>query len=206
MIKAIIFDYGNVISVPQTGSCYEIMQEKTGIPREVFSSSFFKFREAFDLGEINGEQLYSRILADQGFIKESQDKILCQDLANIDMDSWRDCNQNVVHWIKELKNKGFKLGILSNMPYEFLDQFEKEIIPFQIADCAVFSCRVKMIKPNPAIYHHVLQGLGVQASEAIFFDDLTSNIEAAEKIGLHSILWTNFKQAQQEAQRILGVA
>ncbi|MGL4981339.1 MAG: HAD family hydrolase [Treponemataceae bacterium] len=203
MIKAVIFDYGNVISVTQTGACYQLMQEKTGVPKEIFSSSFFKYRESFDLGDISGSELYSKIFDDHGYAEFASDKKLCKQMADIDMQSWRNYNQEVVDWALELQSQGFKLGILSNMPYEFLDNFEKDIPPFVKADCAVFSCRVKMIKPSAGIYSHALEGLKVKPQEAIFFDDLHENIIAAQKLNIHSVLWTDITRAKEMALSII---
>jgi putative hydrolase of the HAD superfamily len=127
-----------------------------------------------------------------------------QKIAYIDMSSWRRINPEVVEWCLALKKQGYKLGILSNMPYEFLDAYESEIPPFVEADYACFSCRVKLIKPEEAIYRDVLRGLGAAPHETVFFDDIQINIDAANKLGIHGVLWTGLEDAKRALQGIGG--
>jgi FMN phosphatase YigB (HAD superfamily) len=49
------------------------------------------------------------------------------------------------------------------------------------------SAEVRLIKPDPAIYEHILNGLGVAASEALFVDDRENNVYAARSLGMHAI-------------------
>jgi HAD superfamily hydrolase (TIGR01509 family) len=47
-----------------------------------------------------------------------------------------------------------------------------------------------MRKPNPAIYLHALELLGVDdPSTAVFIDDAPGNVEGARKAGLHALLF-----------------
>jgi putative hydrolase of the HAD superfamily len=62
-------------------------------------------------------------------------------------------------------------------------------------DHMTFSCDVRMVKPKPAIYEHCLHALGVAGSEALFLDDRPENIAAAQRLGIHSILFTTPKEA-----------
>ena len=43
-----------------------------------------------------------------------------------------------------------------------------------------------------------LEGLGIRADEAVFFDDLERNIAAAQKLGFRGFVWTGLKQAQKD--------
>ena len=160
-IKAVIFDFGNVISVTQPNTCFYDMADLTGIPHEIFFKAMGPQRSDFDLGVISAAELYSRVL------------------------------------------KGYKLGVLSNMPYEFLERYKQDIPPFVKADYAVFSCNVHIIKPDARIYKLELDGLGVKPEEAVFFDDLQKNIDAAKALGINGILWENFNQAKAEFEKLV---
>lgn len=203
MIKAVIFDYGNVISQTQTGDCTVEMEKLTGVPAAVFKSVYEKFRFEFDRGTITGAEMYRQLLVDAGYKEISENKELMSKIAEMDMVSWRSIQQDVSDWALSLKKQGFKLGILSNMPTEFLNSYEKEIPPFVEADYACFSCRVKLIKPEPEIYFNSLQGLGVKPEEAVFFDDLQENIDAANKLGIHGCLWTGLDSAKKDLEALV---
>jgi predicted thioesterase len=83
------------------------------------------------------------------------------------------------------------------MPHEFLDSYEGQIEAFAAADYACFSCRVKLVKPERAIYEHALSRLGVKAHEAVFFDDVQKNIDAANALGIRAFLWTGLEKAKE---------
>jgi len=60
---------------------------------------------------------------------------------------------------------------------------------------AVFSCEVGLAKPDPNIYNLILRMCSTQPEEAIFVDDFVENIEAANQLGIHGILFKNARQA-----------
>lgn len=198
MIKALILDYGNVISQTHTDAIDAQLAAATGIPAEVFGSVFSTPRNDFDRGVISGEDMYRRLLQDNGYTEAAQDDALLKKLVDIDLASWRTLNTAACDWALDVQKQGFKLGILSNMPHQFLERYEQEIPPFVAADYGCFSCRLHLIKPEPEIYLNCLKGLGVKADEAVFFDDLARNIDAAKKLGFNAFVWTGLAQAQQD--------
>lgn len=204
MIKAVIFDYGNVVSLAQTGDCADEMEKMTGVPAEVFRSVYDKFRFEFDRGTIDGVEMYRQLLVDAGYSDIAKDKELLKKIALLDMQSWRAYNQDVIDWALSLKGEGYKIGVLSNMPTEFLTYYEKEIPIFNFADYACFSCRVKLIKPEEAIYRVCLDGLGIKADEGVFFDDIQENIAAGKKVGLQCFLWTGLDKAKQDFSALIS--
>ena len=203
MIKAVIFDYGNVISQTQTGDCAVQMEAMTGVPAQVFRTVYDRFRFEFDRGTITGAQMYRQLLEADGYHQQAADMALMEQIARLDMESWRPVHQDVTDWGLSLKASGLKLGILSNMPTEFLTYYEDEIALFKAAHYACFSCRVGLIKPEPAIYHDVLKGLEVESQEAVFFDDMAVNVEAACALGIHGLLWRGLEQAKADFQQIV---
>ena len=198
MIKALILDYGNVISLTDTKDIDAAMAAETGIPIEVFGSVYSTHRSDFDRGVTSGEEMYSRLLQQNGYAKAAEDTALLKKMVDIDLAAWRVLNDAVCDWALDIQKQGFKLGILSNMPYQFLERYEKEIPPFVAADYACFSCRLHLIKPEPEIYRNCLEGLGIRADEAVFFDDLERNIAAAQKLGLRGFVWTGLDQARKD--------
>lgn len=198
MIKALILDFGNVISLTNTADIDEALAASVGLPPEIFKNFFSAHRQDFDRGIITGEEMYSRLLKEQGHPKEAADTALLEKLVTIDLECWSKLNTAVSDWALAVQKQGFKLGILSNMPHQFLERYETKIPPFVAADYACFSCRLHLIKPEHAIYRNCLAGLGVSADEAVFFDDCQPNITAAKELGIHAFLWTGLEQAQKD--------
>ncbi|MDJ1135190.1 HAD family hydrolase [Streptomyces iconiensis] len=59
-----------------------------------------------------------------------------------------------------------------------------------VADHAVLSYEVGVAKPDPRIYTHALELLGVPASAALFVDDSARNVAAAQALGMTGHLHT----------------
>lgn len=61
-------------------------------------------------------------------------------------------------------------------------------------------------KPDPRIYQHACRCLGIQAHEAVFLDDIGSNLKAARALGMTTIKVTAPEQALGELEAVLGFA
>lgn len=200
MVKALILDYGNVISKSGIEDSTAVMEKETGIPASVFKGVYSSRRAGFDRGTLSGEDMYRSLLEDAGYQAQAHDPALLSALVRIDLAHWRPLEESVCTWALAVQKEGFKLGILSNMPTPFLDLYEKEIPPFCAADYCCFSCRVKLIKPEPEIYRICLKGLGIAAEEAVFFDDIEANVTAAKQLGFNAFVWTGLEKAQRDWQ------
>lgn len=88
--------------------------------------------------------------------------------------------------VEELHAGGVPLWALTNWsaetfalvrgepPYAFLDRFATIFVSGQL----------KLVKPEPAIFHHMLQAIGLPAGRCLFIDDAPRNVEAAAALGL----------------------
>jgi putative hydrolase of the HAD superfamily len=126
------------------------------------------------------------------------DKTLLR-IAETDMDGWKRINEETVRLMRDIKASGCRLGILSNMPFDFLVWARKNIAIFSETDVAVFSCEHKLIKPDKAIYEALRGKLGCAYQEIVFFDDLSDNVAKAQELGISGILW----DGPEEARKIL---
>lgn len=89
--------------------------------------------------------------------------------------------------VKKLKEKGFGLYLLSNYSEE-LFAVHTDGLPFvELVDGGVISYQIHEIKPNPAIYLHLLQKYQLKPEECLFFDDRPENTEAARKLGMAAV-------------------
>ena len=58
-----------------------------------------------------------------------------------------------------------------------------------------------VIKPDPAIFHILLERFGLRADECLFIDDNESNTDAARRIGLHATTFTDAKALEAVLNR-----
>jgi FMN phosphatase YigB (HAD superfamily) len=205
LIKAIIFDYGNVISEPQDSGCYARMAELSGLSEDFFRSAFWKFRPDFDRGTIRGEEMYLKVLGEAGVAgNTSVLRILAKKLLEEDMNSWSRVSRHVTEWGLTLQATGYKLGILSNMPFDFLELYQDRIELFKKADTAVFSCNIGQIKPEQEIYRTLIGQLGCRAEEIVFFDDIQANVDGALAAGIRAYLWTGLEQGKKDWEKVIA--
>lgn len=107
-------------------------------------------------------------------------------------------------WVKYLKNQGINTYILSNYGHYMLEKNRSQMSFLKYVDGVVFSCEVNQLKPEPQIYKTLLKRYGIDPSKSVFLDDKKENCEGAEKVGMHAIVFKNFKQAVTELEK-LGV-
>ncbi len=72
-------------------------------------------------------------------------------------------------------------------------------------DIVVISGEVGMRKPEPRIYEHTLDLLGMSAPECAFVDDLPHNVAAAVSVGMVGIRHVNYESTLAELQILFDV-
>ena len=73
--------------------------------------------------------------------------------------------------------------VLSNMPGYIQAEIVARHSFFECFEGRVFSNELKIIKPEPGIYRHLLDGFGLEASACFFIDDTPANLASAETFG-----------------------
>jgi putative hydrolase of the HAD superfamily len=194
-IKAVAFDFGNVICLPQAEGTLEKLAAIAGLDLEVFSALFWTHRAEYDRGSLSGIEYYRGMLAPEGVFPD--DETLGRMLA-IDLASWTRINPDTVQFMEDVQKAGLKLGILSNMPFDFLALARKQVSVFQRADARIFSCEIGSIKPETRIYEAALSALNCTAEELVFFDDIPVNVEKARSMGIRAFIWRNAETARSE--------
>ncbi len=107
-------------------------------------------------------------------------------------------------WISSLKERGYRVFLLSNYPSWLWTVNEQNAFDFiDLIDGKVVSGFEKVIKPDPAIYQLLLSRYSLTASECVFLDDVEENVAAARGEGFHAIHFVDFKQASAELEALL---
>ena len=90
-------------------------------------------------------------------------------------------------WRQSQKVMGLRLWYLSNMPEPYADHLIEAHSYFHAFDGGVFSGRVKLAKPDPAIYAHAELVLGLVPAHTVFLDDHWPNVQAANERGWQGV-------------------
>jgi putative hydrolase of the HAD superfamily len=113
---------------------------------------------------------------------------------------WTSLNEEMLGWVTALQEAGFKTAILSNMGPEILRYMRQEFGWLAHFNHHTWSCELGIAKPDPAIYIHTCEKLGVAPEEAIFLDDKTENIAAAAGVGLNAIQFQSIGQLRRDLE------
>ena len=103
-----------------------------------------------------------------------------------------------VAFLYRLKASGHPLYCLSNMGHASIEYLERTQSFFEVFSGRVISCRLKLCKPEPAIFEHALKTYGLQARDTVFIDDVEKNVAAAATLGIHPIHFKSLGQCERE--------
>jgi epoxide hydrolase-like predicted phosphatase len=200
MIKAIIFDLGGVLmsDVPLKEIAEEL-DSNSHLSKEEIHAHLYPTEHwnLLTLGKITEDEYWDT------FLQASK--------INVDRKHLRDKVRSSLYplkhataTIRSLKNH-YKLAILSNHAKEWSEYMKQKFDLFQSFKPIIFSCDVRLRKPDPKIYEIALEKLECDAEgrtirftpeECILVDDKKRNTDAAKKLGIQGIIF-------EEASRLL---
>lgn len=193
MIRALLFDFGRVISAWKPESLFqEYESELNLLPGSIntimFESPFWK--KAL-LGEIDMPAYWQAIgpqlnLNSPAAVQAFQNRYYLDEKINPG-----------VFELLELLISRYKLAVVSNHP-PGLKQWLKEWNIHWMFDQVVCSGDEGVAKPDPAIFYLALERLGVAVAEAVFIDDTEEHVIAAQALGISALLFTTAEKLRQE--------
>ncbi len=198
-IKAVIFDVGGVLLRTEDQTSRQKLADQYGITLEELSRVVFlsDVSDKSTVGELEEEEVWNHVAEHFGLNEQEKDAFKAAFWEGDQLD------RQLLEYIRSLRGR-YQIGLLSNAwsgaraalggKYQFLDAF----------DTIIFSSEVGLAKPDAAIYHLILEQLGVKPQEAVFVDDFRANVEAARETGLHAIHFKSREQALGELENLLG--
>lgn len=197
MIKNIIFDIGNVILQ------FDVEEIISNFTRK-------KSEKQFIINNIiNSPEWLQYSLIDTGFISREQAIEIVEDRTNHINDEliekfwyryndYSFINDNVIDIIKELKEKDYKIYLLSNINSHTYNHIKDNKL-FNLVDGYVFSYIEHQVKPYVGIYNTLLERYKLIPQECLFIDDNIKNIKTANELGIQGkkVIPDNFESVVQ---------
>ncbi len=195
----IIFDLGGVVvEWDPDGIIAEFSQEPkmaAKLKREVFDHPDWAEKDRGVLSEAE----VSKGFASRTGLSEAR----IEALMRIVRESLR-LKADTLPLIDELRQSGFGIYCLSNMPVEHYEHLRKRYDFWEKFDGIVISGLVKMVKPEPGIYQYLLTEYQLAPSTCIFIDDSPRNIEVAKTLGIEGIVFTDVQSCRQQLDGFLS--
>jgi putative hydrolase of the HAD superfamily len=197
-LRAVIFDYGEVLSRPANQSVYKQLVEISGLPEDLFQKYYWAYRLDYDAAILSGRTYWEKIAEEVGakFTPEQIERLIERDAR-----MWMDINEPMLAWAIEIKRAALLTAILSNMGEDVLRAMRQSFPWLAQFDALIWSCELGIVKPDPAIYLDAIEKLGVQPEEALFIDNLEVNVVGAEAAGLNALLFTNIEQLSRDLRQ-----
>lgn len=188
-IDAIVLDYGEVLCEPADPSAMTRMAEEAGVDPARFPALYWRFREDYDRGTLDGPRYWTRLGAEAG-VPMPADRIAR--LIAHDIGAWTRLDARMLAWVDAQIDRGVKVGLLSNMVAEIGGHLRERQRLFTRFAHVTYSCEVGTVKPEPEIYRRVLAGLDVAPDRALLIDDRQPNIEGARALGMHGLVFRGY--------------
>jgi len=198
-LRAVIFDYGRVLSLSPTEDDWSALATATELPLETLQHRYWEYRDAYDRKEVTAAEYWAKVAGRE--LSENE----ITELISRDDAQWTRVNTDMLHLARQLKEAGLKIAILSNMQVDMLRVMRVKFEWLSDFDVQMYSCEVGMVKPSDEIYLECARRLGIDPKQALFLDDKDKNIAGAEAVGMHSLLFEGETSAAEKKVKELGV-
>jgi putative hydrolase of the HAD superfamily len=185
--KTVIFDYGDVISLPQSPADQAVIERLAGVDPENFWASYWAHRLELDLGVEGPRAYWAAIASETG---ADWDEARVHELWVADIRSWMSVNPATVAVLAALHAGGTRMALLSNAGPDFGSYLRNGVLGGYF-DAVYVSGELKLIKPSTEIYQHVLADLGISAADAVFIDNRADNVLGAQELGVTGHVFTD---------------
>ena len=194
-MKTLVFDLGGVVFRWEPHEFLQRLLPRRAPDRaaaQVLTAEFFQGFGGdwgdFDRGRIEAAPLAERIAARTGLtVAESRRVIeaIPDELQPI---------PETARLLERLHRAGRPLHYLSNMPAPYARHLEAAQEVLKLFRNGVFSSRIGVIKPEPAMFAHAARVFGGNPSELVLIDDIQGNVEAARAAGWRALRFDDAAQ------------
>lgn len=196
MIKAGIFDIGGVLLNWNNTYLFEDVDNTLLIDESQRHDAWKSNMDLLEVGKITEEEFWSKFTKEVGITEKVPSNLMTRAIESKSF-----LNEDVLSIAKRMRELGLKTGILSNTntPHS---NYLKRLHFFEHFDEVVLSQEIGYRKPESEIYTYTLKKLGILGNDAFFVDDLPENVEAANEVGIHGIL---FQGVEKLRSNIVGL-
>lgn len=209
MIRAVISDFGGVLTSPLAGS-FRTFADRSGITLAMMGRAFETLHERSGAHPLH--ELECGRMTETAFVSGFQ-QALCEVAGReVVLAGFSELlgdllpNKPMIELMASLRDEGYRMALLTNNVREW-EQRWRALAPIdEIFEVVVDSAFVGMRKPDPEIYELCLARLGVGAGECLFVDDRQDNRAGAVAVGMRAVRYVDAQQATAEIRAALGGA
>jgi putative hydrolase of the HAD superfamily len=177
--RVVVFDYGEVISREPTEADRASLVERAGVVADAFWPAYWAHRDALDQGTASIGEYWARVGDD---LDARWSPLDVHELWAIDHRSWLSVDPGTLAVLHALVAGGTRIALLSNAGADFTGWLRFGSFS-PLFERVFVSGELGFVKPDTAIYEHVIGELGIAASDFLFVDNKSENVEGARAVG-----------------------
>jgi putative hydrolase of the HAD superfamily len=206
-VRAIISDFGGVLTTPLLESFAGLMQE-SGVSLESVGKAMATIAERQGSNPLF--ELETGRVTEAAFMGALSEELSAEHGSEVALDGFGERyfrhlrpNEPMIEFMRELRGRGYKMAICTNNIREWEAHWRAMLPVDEIFDVVVDSAFVGSRKPEPRIYEITLERLDASPNEALFIDDVEVNCEGARKLGIEAIRFRSTEQAIENTEAAL---
>ena len=201
MIKNVVLDVGNVFvrwSPPEiVRRCFDLAPDSS----ENLARAEALFRGAawrrLNLGELTQAEVEAIYQAELGLTADQARTVFFHVMDH------QELIEGTEAIALRLKQAGYRVFGLTDNVHEIVRHYKTRYRFWELFEGAVVSAEIGLMKPDPAIFRHLLQTFGLKADETVFFDDYQANIDGAAAVGIHARLFTTARRCEDDLKALI---
>lgn len=184
MIKAIIFDYGNVLCRVDRSVCNRMLAAHSRLGAEEVGLRVWggDIERDAETGRIDSRAHFQRIKAAIG----GEDGWTYERFAEEYMSAIQP-RQEGEELLLGARTLGLRCFILSNTSFLHARSIFANEVFCTVPEFHALSFKLGWMKPDPRCWDWILERTGLQAGECLYVDDVAANCAAAEALGFRAV-------------------
>lgn len=199
-VKAIGFDFGGVIGGdPSIGHRFtKTSAELLGVTVEEWRKVYFSINNLINTDKKSKRDFWLHFL--EAFNqKDKIEQVLAQNMAM--SRQYLVINQQIISLIDQLRERGYKVGLLSNASGEVAGNIRALNLAHHF-DSFLFSAEIGLQKPDIVAFEYLAKSLGANLVDLIFVDDAEKSLSTAAEFGFTPILFKSYDQLVIELTKL----
>ena len=200
-IKGVIFDYGRVLAWTQHQEPRAAWERRLGLEpgaltRVVHNEhSWLAAQRGTITIDTHWQEVGAALCLTSADITALRAGFYAGDVLNVEL----------VACIERLRASCLRVGLLSNFSADLRAMLAQQDL-LQRFDAVAISAEIGVMNPDAAAYRTVLAMLGMAAHTCVFIDDVPANVEAAQAVGIHGIVFQDNPSCLAALTRLLGTS
>lgn len=199
-IRAVIFDLGGVLLRTENPQPRQDLAKRYGLTRNDLEKLVFGSEDSVqaEVGAVAPRAVWNHV--------QKTLRIADDDLPTFQDAFWAGdrLDEDLLVFVNSLRGR-YRTVLLSNAWSDMRKNIARRFGKLDAFEMQIFSAEVGLRKPVPEIFQMVLDLLGADPEEAVFVDDFSENVQAARKLGLHTIHFKNAQQTRLDLENLLGL-